>query len=156
MKFLEILLSFISTQGSSLFQSGSDAVSRKVTENARKVAILLAIAVIGITLFCSGFNMAYSAIVSGFERIDGFAWSTSLSGGLILVVVAILTLVYSLGEKRWVAAVNAHPEERPTHNDAPGAALQSAIALLIVEIAHELKERRNTHAERPEREAPQV
>ncbi len=153
MKFIEILLSFLTTQGSWLLQSGTSAVSRKMVDNARKIAVLLALSAIGIALFCSGFMMTYSNLIAGLEQQESLILKPGLIGGIILVALAISLLVYSLGEKRWIHAVEATGHAHSHSNGEP--TLQTAAALLIVEIAQELKERR-IHASKNPSETPQV
>lgn len=148
MKFLEILLSFAATQGKSMFQDNTQALSRHIVNNARKVAILLSIAVISITLFCTGTSMGYTALVTGIDQGEGWQWSAGLIAGLIMAAVSFGGLVYSLGESRWLEATGIPEAEAAAAKQKPeGPGLDSAFALLITEFALQLKESRNKHAD---------
>ena len=52
MKFMDLLLGFVSQQGRAMFQQNAESVTRNITNNTRKIATLLALTVIFITLFC--------------------------------------------------------------------------------------------------------
>jgi len=141
MKFLEIFLSFLATQGKSFFQSNTEALSKTLVNNARRVAILLAIAVISIALFCNGASMGYAALVESIAQGDGWTASTGLYGGIILALVSLGGLFYSLGEKRWLDATGIRDEaHEPKQPQNPP--LESAFAILITEVALYLKESR--------------
>lgn|GEM_PF-3403867 len=152
MKFLEILLSFAATQGKSMFQENTQSLSRHIAGNARKVAVLLSVTAISITLFCSGVSMGYTALIAGFENGDPWTWSAGLVGGLLLALVAAAGLAYSLGEKRWLAATGV-PDEAPPQIKPEGPGLDTAFAMLISEVALHLKESR-THAHESSGESP--
>jgi hypothetical protein len=132
MKFIEILFSFLSNQGKFLLQSNTEAVTRQVINNARRIAGLLATTVISITLFCTGFSMAYSI------------WSPGLVAGIILALISIFGLIYSLGERRWLASVGINTDTIPATAKASlvDPTLQTAVAAILIELAAELKERR--------------
>lgn len=154
MKFLEILLSFLSTLGATFFQPKTESVTDKIIKNARRIVILLVVAAIAAALFCVGFTMAYNAAVANFEFAEGWRWTPHLLGGLLLGVVSCVTLVFALGEKQWLHAIGSEAECKvPPVADSPGPVLEGAIAALIVELAHQLKEKR-THAATPTGETP--
>ncbi len=142
MKFLEILVSFLAGQGKAFLQTNTEAVSRRIANNARRVAALLAAAIVSIILFCSGVEMAYGAVVAAFEAGQGWSWSPALAGGLLLSAVAGYGLVSSLSEKRWMKAVGANE----ANNEAPKAAgpspVESAVAVLLLELSDQLRARR--------------
>jgi hypothetical protein len=147
MKFLEIFLAFAATQGKSLFQDNTQALSRHIVGNARRVAILLSIAVISITLFCSGTSMGYTALVESIDQGDGWEWSAGLIAGLIMAAISFGGLVYSLGESRWLEATGIPEAEAAAKQKPEGPGLDSAFALLITECALQLKESRSKNAE---------
>jgi hypothetical protein len=147
MKFLEIFLAFAATQGKTMFQDNTQALSRHIVNNARKVAILLSVAVISITLFCTGTSMGYSALVTGIDQGEGWVWSAGLIAGLILAAVSLGGLFYSLGEARWLEATGIPEAEAAAKQETEGPGLDTAFALLITEFALQLKESRRKHAE---------
>jgi len=158
MKFLEILLSFMTHQGKSFVQTSSEAVSARVAENARRIAMLLSLTAIFITLFCSGFTMAYNAAIGDWDQRMGWSFAPAFIGGLILALIALSGLFYSLGEKRWREAVGADAHDAFPASPPPppaGPSLESAFAVLLVEVINEFKERRK-NAPGGSGETPQV
>ncbi|MEO5667285.1 MAG: hypothetical protein ABIR96_04425 [Bdellovibrionota bacterium] len=153
MKIIEILFAFLATQGKSLFQTNTEALSRRMVSNARSVATLLTILVISITLFCSGVSMAYGAVVAGLSQGDGWICSPGLIAGLIMTLASFAGLLYSLGEKRWLNATGIPTEASEVRNEGPG--LDTAFAFLISEVAMHLKESRK-HDQTNPGDTPQV
>ena len=148
MKFLEILLSFITSQGKAFVNSNTETLSQHIVNNARRIFILISLTLISITLFCVGFSMAYRGLVIGYEHGDGWQWSASVIGGLILAVISALGLCRSLSEKSWMAATNIDTQNvTSTIHTQSGPTLESAFAILITEIALEIRER---HKNAPE------
>lgn len=141
MKFLEILLSFIAGQGKSFLQTNTEVVTQQIVNNARRIATLLAAAIVCIILFCAGFEMAYDAVVTIFEEGTGWEWSPALIGGLLLAAGAGYGLVTALSEKRWMNAVGAK-EAREVPAKPQSSAMENAIAVLVLEVADQLKARR--------------
>lgn len=147
MKILEILFSFLATQGRSLFQTNTEALSKQIVANARRVVTLLTVLVISIALFCSGISMGYSSLVASIAAGDGWVFSPGLVGGLLVAALSFGGLVYSLGEKRWLDATGI-TREAPSERRQEGPGLDTAFALLISEIALHLKESRRSDAEK--------
>lgn len=147
MKFIEILLAFLASQGKGLFQQNTEAFSEKIINNSRRIVVLLAICVISITLFCCGISLGYTAAVTNLDQGNGWVWSNAVIGGILLSAISLVGLIYSLGEDRWLNAVGRHPEDRTQKNreeNAPG--LESAFAVLISEVAAQLKASRKNAA----------
>jgi hypothetical protein len=159
MKFLEILLSFIATQGKSFIQGGTEALSEKIVNNARRVAILLAVIVLAIVLFSTGFSMAYTSAIKNLEENGAWLWSAGVLSGMALAAIALTVLCYSLGEKRWLDATGINAKADATPPPAPprllDPMLEAALAVLITEFANGLKENRQ-NAAAPKTEASQV
>ena len=151
MKFLEILLGFLASEGKSFVKSNTDAVTQQIANNGRRIALLLSLTAISISLFCMGFGMAFKTIVDHFQNSSTFDSGPSLMSGISLAVISSLGLVYSLGEGRWMKAVGA--QDRPPSNNSTNStepALQTAIAMLIVEVSQQLKHSRQHEATRPQ------
>lgn len=156
MKFLEILISFLATQGKSFFQANTEALSKTIVNNARRVAILLVGAVVSTTLFCYGVSMGYSALVESYDRGSGFEWSAGFIAGLVMVAISLVGLFYFLGEKRWLDATGLGEEAPPSsasQQQPQGPGIDTALALLITELAINLKESRH-NAHKTQGEAP--
>ncbi|MBS1984504.1 MAG: hypothetical protein JST16_10060 [Bdellovibrionales bacterium] len=145
MKILEILLAFLATQGRALFQSNTEAVSQRIVNNARRVAVLISATVIFIVLFCVGFKMAYVAGVAGFDSGITFMPSPALWGGILLALVSLGGLVYCLSEKRWLDAVAAEPKATEEAKEAGPSPMENALAAILTEIAHEIHARRKAN-----------
>lgn len=143
MKFLEILISFLVTQGKSFMQSNTEALTHQIVNNARRVTLLLATIVISITLFCIGFSMAYAAVVSGFDQ-SLWTWSPHLTGGLVLVMASVIGLACSFSERRWLDATGLNPREKEAAKESSTTPMETAIAMILVEVANELRERRKS------------
>jgi len=149
MKFFEILLGFLSQQGRSALHENAEAVARQVADNARKVSRLLAFTVIFIILFCSGFTMAYTALVASIQHPENGWLSATLIGGIALAIASAAGMAYSLGERRWQSAMNAEKVEAPKHEAPPQPSpIENAIAVVLLEVVNELRERRK-HAAAP-------
>ncbi len=159
MKFLEILLSFIASQGKAIFQSNAENLSYQIVNNIRRIAILLTITVISISLFCIGFSMGYSGAVISYESFGIWTWSPRVVAGFTLIAISGLGLLYSLGESRWLAATDAEKTTQKTEKSSLNPVLEGAIAVIITELASELKERRRNAPATPNessRETPQI
>lgn len=146
MKILEILLAFLSTQGKAFFAANTEAVGERIANNARRVAMLISANVIAVVLFCAGFKMAYSDAVATFEKGYGWSWTPGVIGGLILTSLASVGLWWSFSEDRWRRAVSSESEERAREEEAQAAGpspIENAIAVILLEIAHEMRARRS-------------
>ena len=156
MKFLEILLTFLSTQGKAFLQSNTEALTQSIVNNARKVATLLCGLVISLSLFCIGFSVAFSGVIAYFSHNnEGFLvgsqgfFSPAVIGGSSLTLAALVALSQCLSERHWLKATGLAPTVTATPSPiTQGPGLDTAIAVLILEIASELKERRS-HATPP-------
>src|SRR5688572_28728233 len=104
MKFLDILLAFLSTQGKSFLQGETHNMTQQIVNNARRVTRLLTGLILSIVLFSIGFSMAYSSAVSAFAETGGWAWTPGVVAGISLGLAALCGLFYTLGEKRWLDA----------------------------------------------------
>lgn len=145
MKILEILLSFLSTQGKAFFAANTEAVGERIANNARRVAMLISANVIAVVLFCAGFNMAYSDVVATFEKGYGWSWTPGTIGGLVLTSIASVGLWWSFSEDRWRRAVSSESEEREREEGARASSsspIENAIAVILLEIAREMRARR--------------
>jgi hypothetical protein len=158
MKFLEILVNFLATQGMSFMHGSKESLTQQIVNNARRVARLLVFVVLSIVLFSIGFSMAYSGIVQGIEETGAWAWSPPVIWGLALALLAICGMVYALGEERWLDATDLKRRSEsppPPPSRLMDPMLEAALAALITEFAQGLKEGRKNAAS-PQKEDPQV
>ena len=153
MKALEILLSFLMSQGRSAVQSSTEAVTHEIVARTRRVVILLTVTVIAIVLFCSGFSMAYAAAADNWA--NGVEWSSPrFVMGCALTAASLIALLYALGEKRWLAATGLQAAPAAVPPAPPTPSLESAFALLITEFAQDMKASRERAPETPGPSSP--
>lgn len=156
MKFLEILLAFLSSQGKTMVQNNAEAVKENLANNFRRIAALLLTSLIASALFCVSISLALSRLLAAYEQLGVWSFSTTVTVSLVISLLCLAVLVFALGEKRWHDAVG-RPTEKPADAVPPprsgGPDLQAAVALLIVEVIQEIKARRQ-HASTTSTEAP--
>ncbi len=150
MKILEMILGFLTQQGRAAVQENAESMTRQIANNARRISKLLALTAIFVALLCSGITSAYSELMSSIQRSETNWTGAIFLGGLALAIASIGGLVYSLGEKRWLEALNVSTDPPPPPQASP---IENAIAVLLLEAANELRERRKSPGESHETRA---
>jgi hypothetical protein len=148
MKFLEILLSFLGTQGKAFLQSNTEALTQAIVNNARRVAGLLSGVAVSITLLCVGFSMGFHSVVESYKNGGSLEFSAGLVAGILLTAASLGALLYFLSEKAWLKATGLQAQPAVAESSG-GPGLDTAIAVLILEISQELKSRREKTADSP-------
>lgn len=157
MKFLEILLAFLSSQGKNMVQNNAEIVKGNLANNFRRIAALLMTSLVTAALFCVSLSIAFNKLLASYEQNGAWVISTTILVAFITAIVCLAALIFVLSEKRWQNAVGNSDKTAeavpPPRSEGPN--LQAAVALLIVEVIQEIKARRE-HASTTAPEAPPV
>ncbi|WII71309.1 hypothetical protein QJS83_12635 [Bdellovibrio sp. 22V] len=140
MKFILPLLSFFMGSAKNLFKEPGVALTQQLVLHLRALGLIVTSCVGALALFCVGLSLLISRIASQFDSTEDFYFSTSMWIYSGMTVLAAGVLIYSLRRQTWLKAMGF--AEKPQTAQNKSGALESAVALLVMDFIEERQSRR--------------
>lgn len=142
-KYLLPLISFFMGSAKNLFKEPGVALTQQLVLHLRAIGLMMATIIGSLTLFCVGMSLFISRFATQFDHPEGFTFTISMGIFLGLTVISIGVLAYSLRKKTWLEAMGFGQKATPPPGvGGKGGALESAVALLVMDFIEERQSRR--------------
>jgi hypothetical protein len=139
MNFLLPIISFLIGNAKGFFKEPGVALTQQLVTHVRSLTMIIVTCVGSLVLFCVGLSLLISNIVNQMEKEGSFVYSTGSMVYTGMVVIAAAVLIYSLRRQTWLKALGM--EAKPEQTKKSGA-LESAVALLVMDFVEERQSRR--------------
>ena len=147
-KIIEILMSLFAGHAHGLLQQ-TQGIPKQLVNNVRLLVIILVVTLGSLALFCIGVTIAVTDLIKQLDSSVAFSWTATFTGGVILVGLTLLGMIYCLRERTWMKVAGLEREERSrqeAEQHAPRAnPLEEALGLLIADFVHEREMKRQNH-----------
>lgn len=146
MKFLIPLLSFLLGNANKLFKEPGVALTQQLVLHVRSLTLIVVSCIGSLALFCVGASLLISHVVGQIDKDGGFQATTGFFIYVAMVVISGGVLIYSLSSKTWLKALGM----QAVNEAAPkkSGALESAVALLVMDFVEERQSRRQNDADK--------
>jgi len=140
MKYLIPLITLFLSNYKHLFQDQGTALTQQVILHIRAVAKVLVFAIASLVLSCVGISLLISSLATQLDKNEGFALTNSMLVYIGMTVVALAGLFYSLRQKTWLKVLKTEEKQKAASHKS--GALESAVALLVLDFVEERQSRR--------------
>jgi hypothetical protein len=142
-KLLIPLISFFIGNASKLFKEPGQALTQQLVLHVRSITLLIVSTIGSLVLFLVGASFLVSYIVNQVEKDGGFQATTGFIIYTAMVLVSGGVLTYSLRSKTWLKSLGMQTQAEPQAKKS--GAIESAVALLIMDFVEERQARRESH-----------
>jgi hypothetical protein len=140
MKFLIPLITLFLSNYKHLFQDKGSALTQQVILHIRAVAKVLVSAIASLVLSCVGISLLISSLATQLDKSEGFQLTNSMMVYVGMTAVSLLALFLSLRQKTWLKVMKS--DEPSKSSNTKSGALESAVALLVLDFVEERQNRR--------------
>ncbi|WP_295905867.1 hypothetical protein [uncultured Bdellovibrio sp.] len=140
MKLLLPLISFFLGSAKNLFKEPGVAITQQLVLHLRSLGLIITSCVGALALFCVGLSLLIARIAGQFDSSESFYFSTSMWIYLAMTVISAGVLIYTLRKDTWLKAMGF--EQKPQAASGKSSALESAVALLVMDFVEERQSRR--------------
>lgn len=140
MKILLALASFFLGNAKILFREPSQALTQQLVLRIRSITILAVTAIGSLALACVGISLLIANIASHLDAERDFQMSGGTFLFLGMTVVFGFVLFWALRKETWIKAISAQESPKTQKNSG---ALESALALVVMDFLEERKHRRS-------------
>ncbi|WP_374078346.1 hypothetical protein [Bdellovibrio bacteriovorus] len=140
MNLLLPILSFFMGSAKNLFKEPGVALTQQLVLHLRALGLILVSCIGALALFCVGLSLLIARIAGQFDSSESFYFTTSMWIYLGMTIVSGGVLIYSLNRKTWLKAMGF--EQKPQAAPGKSGALESAVALLVMDFVEERQSRR--------------
>ncbi|MNK01238.1 hypothetical protein D3C87_190330 [compost metagenome] len=139
MNFILPLLSFFMGSAKNLFKEPGVALTQQVVMHVRSLSLVIISCIGSLALFCVGVSLLIAKLAGQVDADEGFSFTSGMIVYSAMVIVSAGVLTYALRKDTWLKAVGF--EQKPTEARKSGA-LESAVALLVMDFVEERQNRR--------------
>lgn len=139
MKILLALASFLLGNAKGLFREPSQALTQQLVLRIRSITILAVSAIGSLALACVGISLLIANLAGQLDADRDFQMTAGTFLYLGMTAVFGGVLVWALRRETWLKAVGFQ-ETRPTQKQS--GALESALALIVMDFLEERQQRR--------------
>ncbi|NUN05493.1 MAG: hypothetical protein HUU57_07010 [Bdellovibrio sp.] len=147
MKFLIPLLSFLLGNAKNFMKEPTEALTQQLVLHIRSISLLLTGCVGSLALSCVGLSLFISRLAGQFDAAEEFSFTISLGIYLGMTVVFGGLLAFCLRRKTWLAAMGFADRSAAEESRKKSGALESAVALLVMDFVEERQSRRQQQNE---------
>lgn len=140
MKLLLPLLSFFMGSAKNLFKEPGVALTQQLVLHLRSLSLIVTSCIGALALFCVGLSLLISRIAGQFDSDEAFYFSTGMWIYLAMTLISAAVLIYSLRRQTWLKVMGF--VEKPQTTQGKSGALESAVALLVMDFVEERQSRR--------------
>lgn len=145
LKFLLPLISFFMGSAKNLFKEPGIALTQQLVVHLRALSLIITSCVGALALFCVGVSLLIARVAAQFDSSESFYFSTSMWIYLGMTIISGGVLIYTLRKSTWLKTLGFEQKQEPTSGKS--GALESAVALLIMDFVEERQSRRKESSE---------
>ena len=153
MKLLIPVLSFLLGNAKNFMKEPSAAITQQLVLHIRSIGLLVTGCVGSLALFCVGLSLFISRLATQFDSSEDFHFTVSLGIYLGMTVMFGGVLAYCLRRKTWMTAMGFADRSSAEESRKKSGALESAVALLVMDFVEERQSRRKQKSEHEESSA---
>ena len=150
MKLLIPVLSFLLGNAKNFMKEPSAAITQQLVLHIRSIGLLITGCVGSLALFCVGLSLFISRLATQFDATEEFHFTVSLGIYLGMTVLFGGVLAFCLRRKTWMKAMGFAERATGEEPRKKSGALESAVALLVMDFVEERQSRRKHKNENEE------
>lgn len=142
LKLIIPLLSFFLGNAKTLFKNPSETITQQLVLHLRGFSLVLSSCLGSLVLLCVGTSLFLAKVAQQFDIQDEFYFTTGMWIYLAWVIITLFILIYSLRKNTWLKAMGF--KQRSQESKKQSGAIESAIALLIMDFIEERQKKRQS------------